>query len=270
MIDLHCSEEVESIISYLDIVQIPHKVTSTWRPGAVTVSGNLSNHAKKLAVDFAGPTPTWNSETLAEIFRAFVPVEAHLSELIYSGPQVTYNIKHGKRVAKYAQALHHNHVHVAVEPGVLLTELLPRHADESPDVINGNERTDLPVAITVPHPHGRGYLVLQTRDGGVFTYDDCPFFGSLVGVDTGPNGSGPAAALAWTPTGEGYWILDAEGAVFSYGDAQYFGGVNAGPLKDHFGNRIPVGIYPTGNGYKIVGQDISGDSSPFDSYQLPV
>lgn len=32
-------------------------------------------------------------------------------------------------------------------------------------------------------------------------------------------------ALAPTPTGKGYWILDSYGEVYSFGDAEYFGGL---------------------------------------------
>lgn len=261
--------EVDGIIEYGMSTGVPMVVTSTYRPGAVTLSGNPSRHGKKLAVDFAWIKPSWDSDQLADIFAAFVPVQSHLFELIHAGPKIKYNIKAGKEVPKYAVDIHHNHVHVSVDPGIYLPDLVnikitavvsntPVHITEA------NERTDLVPAITVHRPQG-GYAVLQSRDGGVFTYDDAPFFGSLVNVSPGP-----AVALEWTESGQGYWILDSHGAVFAFGDAQYKGGVNGPPLDKHFANRIPVGLIRKGNGYVIIGQDISGDNSPFDSYQLPV
>jgi hypothetical protein len=57
---------------------------------------------------------------MGAIFRAFKPVESQLYELIYAGPQVSYNIKRGKQVAKYAVADHHDHVHVSVDRGVFI------------------------------------------------------------------------------------------------------------------------------------------------------
>lgn len=271
MIDPRCSPEVEAIIAYGLSTGVPMTVQSTLRPGAVTISGNRSFHALGLAVDLAGLSPSWDSPALTDIFHAFLAVEKHLAELIYAGPQVAFNIKAGRRVGKYAQSIHHNHVHVAVRPGVLLDRLVPTFTPDSvieqaPPAADVRERTDMAVAITVPRPQG-GYVVLQTRDGGVFTYDDAPFFGSLVDVSPGP-----AVALAWTPSGAGYWILDAQGAVFSFGDAQYHGGVNAGPVAEAFGSRVPVGLVAQADGtYLVVGQDLSaGDASPFDSYHLPV
>lgn len=117
------------------------------------------------------------------------------------------------------------------------------------------------VAISVSRPQG-GYVVLQTADGGVFTYDGAPYYGSLPSV----NAAGKVVGLAWTPSGNGYWILGADGAVFSFGDAVYKGGVNAGDLVQHFGNRKAIGIVASGDGYKIIGQDVSGDGSPYDGY----
>ena len=261
--------EVDGIIEYGKSTGVPMIVTSTYRPGAVTISGNQSNHAKKLAVDFAGLRPSWDSQELAAIFNAFVPIASNLSELIYAGPQVKKNVKHGIWVPKYAVDIHHNHVHVAVDSGIYLPDLINIHieaqyTDTALHMEDVNERTDLVPAITIHRPQG-GYVVLQSRDGGVFTYDGAPFLGSLVNVSPGP-----AVALEWTESGNGYWILDSHGAVFAYGDAVYHGGVNAGPLKEHFANRIPVGLVRNNLGYLIVGQDISGDASPFDSYQLPV
>ena len=96
---------------------VPHRVTSTKRSG----SGS-SYHNSGRAVDFAGPRPSINSPALAAIFRAFRNVESQLKELIYAGPQVSYNIKNGRRVGKYSQALHKNHVHAALERGGVFTE----------------------------------------------------------------------------------------------------------------------------------------------------
>jgi hypothetical protein len=39
-------------------------------------------------------------------------------------------------------------------------------------------------------------------------------------VASGP----PVVAIAPTPSGRGYWLTAADGAVFGYGDAQYYGG----------------------------------------------
>lgn len=40
-----------------------------------------------------------------------------------------------------------------------------------------------------------------------------------------PKAYAQAVALTPTPTGKGYWILTADGGVYSFGDAQYYGRV---------------------------------------------
>ena len=103
MIAPDCSPEVEAIIAYGTSTGVPMKVTSTLRPGAITAAGHRSLHGQGLAVDYAAAHPGWDTDELADIFHVFLPVEKHLAELIYAGPQVSFNIKDGRRVGKYAQ-----------------------------------------------------------------------------------------------------------------------------------------------------------------------
>lgn len=42
----------------------------------------------------------------------------------------------------------------------------------------------------------------------------------------------PIVTLAPTPTGKGYWLVTADGAVYSFGDAEYHGGLR--PEGDHY------------------------------------
>lgn len=42
-----------------------------------------------------------------------------------------------------------------------------------------------------------------------------------------PNSQAKIVAFAPTPTGKGYWIVTADGAVFAFGDAQYHGRIEA-------------------------------------------
>lgn len=272
--DLHCSREVEGIIAYATTaMRVPFYVSSTYRPGAITLSGAPSNHGKKLAVDFiaghetGAPKPTINSPELFTIYETFLPVAAYLSELIYCGPGVKDCVKHRKLVAPYACLIHHDHIHVAVDVGTYLPDVILPTVAEPGNLVTPkevNERTDMAPAIVVPRMHG-GYAILQTRDGGVFTYES-PFFGSMVNV-----APGPFVAFTWSLSGKGYWIVDDNGAVFAFGDSMYHGGVNDEPLVEHFGTRVPVGLVPHQDGtYDIIGQDLSGDNTPFDSYHLPV
>ena len=219
MIDPACSPEVVGIIAYASQTGVPFKVTSTFRPGAVTAAGNPSRHGRRLAVDFAGPAPSIDSEALAVIFRAFLPVEHKLNELIYAGPQTGFNIKAGKRVGKYAQSIHHNHVHVAVDPGVVLATVAPVKVIDSvtgpaPADTDGREDMAEPVdAVAAP----AGGVWVLTRDGGVRAYD-APFYGSYPGLP--PEGrQGGERVFVEIRLNElgGYTLVSAGGERYAFG-----------------------------------------------------
>lgn len=176
------SAETAALIRYMVDSGVPHRVTSVLRPGAVTAAGFPSRHALGLAVDFAARTPGNDTEELAAIFNALAKVAPQLHELIYAGPQVSANVKRGQWVPKYATAGHHDHCHVAVEPGVLVKW----------------PGRPLPVP-EVPMPD----------DPNV------------------PNAASPVVALVPTPSGAGYWIVTKTGEVFAFGDARYYGRVEA-------------------------------------------
>jgi hypothetical protein len=183
MIDLTASAEVAGIIAYAESTGVPFRVTSTFRPGAVTAAGNPSRHGRKLAVDLAGPKPGRDTPELAAIFKAFLPVEHKLNELIYAGPQVGFNIKAGKRVGKYAQTIHHDHVHVAVDKGLVLAGVSPVvvvHSVAGPAPADTDGREDMAEPVDAVAAPGGGVWVL-TRDGGVRAYD-APYHGSYPGL----------------------------------------------------------------------------------------
>lgn len=218
MIHLTCSPEVVGIIEYLEASGVPHRVTSTWRPNALTAAGNASRHSRKLAVDFAGPRPGRDSDDLADIFRAFQPVEQALAELIYAGPQVTYNIKRGRRVRKYAQDLHHDHVHVAVDPGVILMETpmvldAPADIDPAPEH-HGEDMADPVDALWSP----TGATVV-TKTGGVFTYGDHRFHGSYFSLDPTHRNDPNRSFVAIDPRDDGidgYQLVSSGGEVYRF------------------------------------------------------
>jgi hypothetical protein len=221
VIDPHCSPEVEGIVGLMQTTGVPFRVTSTFRPGARTAAGNPSRHGRKLAVDFGGPAPGRDNQALADIFRAFLVVEAHLNELIYAGPQVTYNIKAGRRVNKYAQAVHHDHVHVAVDPGMDLRLLAPKAAPMSTETIadtDGREDMAEPVD-AVGSPQG-GVWVL-TRDGGVRTYDHAdpptPFYGSYFSLEEKHRNIPRTFVQIRLNDRGGYSIVASSGETYDFG-----------------------------------------------------
>ena len=75
------------------------------------------------------------------------------------------------------------------------------------------------VAIT-PIPDGKGYWLAQAG-GGVYSFGNAGFYGSLPGLHITPNA--PITGIASTPDGKGYWLVGADGGVFAFGDATYQG-----------------------------------------------
>ncbi len=57
-------------------------------------------------------------------------------------------------------------------------------------------------------------------DGGVSTWGDAGFYGSVPGQ--GEALPVPVTAIAATPDGRGYWLLGAKGHIYSFGDAKVF------------------------------------------------
>ena len=107
--------------------------------------------------------------------------------------------------------------------------------------------SNAPVVAVVPTPTGAGYWQIAS-DGGVFTFGDAQFYGSLGGARLNSG----IVAVTRTPSGAGYWLTAADGGVFSFGDAQFFGSLGSVRL-----NAPIVGITatPTGNGYWLTASD---------------
>ena len=68
------------------------------------------------------------------------------------------------------------------------------------------------------NPAGGGYWV-ATSDGGVFTYGNAKFYGSMAGKKL----RAPITDIVPSPTGLGYWLVAEDGGVFTFGDATFFG-----------------------------------------------
>ncbi len=96
-------------------------------------------------------------------------------------------------------------------------------------------------------PDGRGYW-LVAADGGVFTFGDAAFEGSLGSVTL----NAPIVGMAGTPDGRGYWLVAADGGVFTFGDASFEGSLGNLTL-----NAPIVGMAgtPDGRGYWLVAAD---------------
>ncbi|WP_127550006.1 PKD domain-containing protein [Actinoplanes sp. OR16] len=96
---------------------------------------------------------------------------------------------------------------------------------------------------------GDGYWQVAS-DGGVFSYGDARFYGSLPGIGVRVTN---VIGMARTPSGAGYWLVGRDGGVFAFGDAGFHGSL---PSINVPVNNI-VGMAPTksGRGYWLVGAD---------------
>ena len=136
---------------------------------------------------------------------------------------------------------------------------------------------------------GSGYTVAAS-DGGIFTFGNARFYGSMgghmlnapiVGVASTSDGGGywevardggifnfgdaafagsmggqslnrPIVGLASTPDGGGYWEVASDGGIFSFGDASFFGSMGGHPLNQPI---VAMATTPDGAGYWEVASD---------------
>ena len=89
---------------------------------------------------------------------------------------------------------------------------------------------------------------MVARDGGIFSFGNAPFYGSLPGIGLHVT---DVVGMAPTPTKKGYWIAERNGQVHAFGDAKSFG--NYAP-KPEFSCDHPVAIFsnPQQQGYRLV------------------
>ncbi|MCP3856205.1 MAG: serine protease [Actinomycetia bacterium] len=93
-------------------------------------------------------------------------------------------------------------------------------------------------------PTGLGYYLVGS-DGGVFTFGDARFAGSMGGHPLNQ----PIISLVPDPDGNGYWLVASDGGVFAF-NAPFRGSLGSLTL-----NKPIVGMVPHGNGYLMVGSD---------------
>jgi len=84
---------------------------------------------------------------------------------------------------------------------------------------------------------GNGYWLVGA-DGGVFSFGDATFHGSLPGLDVTPQK--PIVGIATTQSGAGYWLDGSDGGVFTFGNAGFFGST-----PDNDGLSIVGPVFPT-------------------------
>ena len=94
---------------------------------------------------------------------------------------------------------------------------------------------------------GKGYWIVDS-DGGVFSFGDATFYGSMGGQQL----SAPIVGMAATPDGKGYWLVAKDGGIFAFGDAAFEGSMGGTVL-----NAPVVGMAanPSGSGYWLGASD---------------
>jgi len=85
-------------------------------------------------------------------------------------------------------------------------------------------------------------------DGGVFSFGDAAFHGSMGGIKL----NAPMVGIAATPTGGGYWEVASDGGVFSFGNAAFFGSMGGKALNAPMVHMMAV---PNGQGYWEAASD---------------
>ena len=117
-----------------------------------------------------------------------------------------------------------------------------------------------PVVGLAPTADQGGYW-LATGAGSVLTYGDATSFGSLsatslaapvVGIASTPLVPAPGGAASAGPSGKGYWLVGADGGVFAFGDAGFYGSMGAVRLAAPV---VGMASTPDGHGYWLVGAD---------------
>ncbi len=104
-----------------------------------------------------------------------------------------------------------------------------------------------PIVGMAPTPSGAGYWVVAS-DGGIFSYGDAVYYGSMGGRPL----NAPIVGMAATPTGHGYWMVAADGGIFSFGDAVFYGSMGGTRLNKAI---VGMGATPSGHGYWMVAAD---------------
>jgi hypothetical protein len=96
-------------------------------------------------------------------------------------------------------------------------------------------------------PSGQGYYIVAA-DGGVFTFGDATFFGSMGGKPL----NAAVVDITVRPQGDGYWLVAEDGGVFTFGRAGFHGSMGGQRLNSPVQG---IDATPSGEGYWMVGKD---------------
>jgi hypothetical protein len=131
--------------------------------------------------------------------------------------------------------------------------------------LSGSKPLTAPIINAVPTSDDGGYWLVAS-DSGVFSFGNAKFYGNgytdgLTGLGGSHQLAAPIDDLIPTSNDKGYWLLGADGGVFAFGNARFFGSTYTAGLT---GLRGPhplaepiVDMVPTSNdhGYWLLGED---------------
>jgi hypothetical protein len=108
--------------------------------------------------------------------------------------------------------------------------------------------------------NGAGYWLVSAA-GGVYTFGDAGFYGSLATTHL----NAPITGIVPTSDGKGYWLVAKDGGIFSFGDAPF-----EGSLGDSFIGSPIVGMVQSGTAYASESQAtgaqlLNGTVAPTDT-----
>ena len=104
-----------------------------------------------------------------------------------------------------------------------------------------------PPSPSPPAPPNSSYWLVAS-DGGIFSFGNAQFYGSMGGKPL----NDPIVGMTPTSSRGGYWEVASDGGIFGFGNAQFYGSMGGKPL-----NRPIVGMAatPDGGGYWEVASD---------------
>jgi hypothetical protein len=120
-------------------------------------------------------------------------------------------------------------------------------ADFSGNGLDGYALSDW-FEVTSQSSGGVGGYWLSAADGGVFSFGNAGFYGSMGGKPLDK----PIVGMAPTPDHGGYWMVASEGGIFSFGDAKFYGSMGGKPLDQPI---VGMASTPDGGGYWMVASD---------------
>jgi hypothetical protein len=94
---------------------------------------------------------------------------------------------------------------------------------------------------------GGGYWLVAS-DGGVFSFGDAVFFGSIGGTHLNE----PVVGMAAVPTGGGYYMTASDGGIFAFGDASFEGSLGGSRIQEPV---VGMAATPSGHGYWLAAAD---------------